>query len=323
MECYHVPNPYKKSLKSKGWVWESSLMKLWLSVFRKHVTGSRLYWNPSCTYPAHKSGASQCFLTRWMVHHRVNENVARVNERIGVNEMSVPNFLYPLVTCICFAFLTQNLSAIVNKSQTSSVLTLCLQQSATYHFRKAVLWCNSLCLLCNGDRFHREMPCFIQLSGGISAVLSMWASCTLVPKVSVRIAVLSKVSGIGVGAMKFLRVRRILSWIFPNLPKNLLHDFCLQIFSHKNHEDLFLVWLLKKGLHLFSANVAHRFLKSNNVGCHFYPDFQEFCRDFQQMETFGGALAPWLPTPLISGTWILIRIAVSVEVQAYQIEEHE
>jgi len=30
----------------------------------------------------------------------------------------------------------------------------------------------------NGDKYYREMPCFIQSSGVISAVLSAWASCT-------------------------------------------------------------------------------------------------------------------------------------------------
>jgi len=53
--------------------------------------------------------------------------------------------------------------------------------------------------------------------------------------------------------------------------------------------------------------------KSNNVGRHFYPDFQgfypyfqvfcpdfqEFCPDFQQIKTFGATLAPSPPTPLI------------------------
>jgi len=47
---------------------------------------------------------------------------------------------------------------------------------------------------------------------------------------------------IGVGARKFLGVRRIFARISPNLPEKLLWAFCPQFFSHKEHEDLFLVW---------------------------------------------------------------------------------
>jgi len=52
----------------------------------------------------------------------------------------------------------------------------------------------------------------------------------------------------------------------------------------------------------FYANLGRHFLKSNNVGHNFYPDFQGFCQDFQQSKKFGSALAnPALPhpTPLI------------------------
>jgi len=35
--------------------------------------------------------------------NRVNENFARVNERKGVNEISVGNFLSPLVMCATVA----------------------------------------------------------------------------------------------------------------------------------------------------------------------------------------------------------------------------
>jgi len=59
----------------------------------------------------------------------------------------------------------------------------------------------------------------------------------------------------------------------------------------------------KKGLNVFSANVSRHFVRSNNVGRHFCPDFQGFCPDFQQIKTFGGALSPpasTSPTPLTS-----------------------
>ena len=40
---------------------------------------------------------------------RVNEFFARVNERRGLNEIYAPNFLYPLVPCICLVFFSQNI----------------------------------------------------------------------------------------------------------------------------------------------------------------------------------------------------------------------
>ena len=43
-----------------------------------------------------------------MLLNRVNAKFARVNERRGVNEISVPNFLHPLVTCICLVFVTKS-----------------------------------------------------------------------------------------------------------------------------------------------------------------------------------------------------------------------
>jgi len=52
----------------------------------------------------------------------------------------------------------------------------------------------------------------------------------------------------------------------------------------------------------FYANLGRRFLKLINVDCYFYPDFQGFCSDFQQIKTFGGALATPAtppPTPLL------------------------
>jgi len=47
---------------------------------------------------------------------------------------------------------------------------------------------------------------------------------------------------------QILKVRRIFVRISPNLPEKLLCDFCLQKISHKDHEDLFLVWPPKRGL---------------------------------------------------------------------------
>ena len=58
--------------------------------------------------------------------------------------------------------------------------------------------------------------------------------------------------------------------------------------------------LHKKGLHVFFCKVVQHFLKTNNVGRHFCPDFYGFGPDFQQIKTLGGPLAPLPPTPLRS-----------------------
>jgi len=52
----------------------------------------------------------------------------------------------------------------------------------------------------------------------------------------------------------------------------------------------------------FYANLGRHFLKSNNVGRYFYPDFQGFCPDFQLIKTIGVAFATPAyppPTPLL------------------------
>jgi len=44
-----------------------------------------------------------------MFNSWVNEIFSRVNDRKGIirlNEISVPNFLHPFVTCVCLVFLT-------------------------------------------------------------------------------------------------------------------------------------------------------------------------------------------------------------------------
>jgi len=66
-----------------------------------------------------------------------------------------------------------------------------------------------------------------------------------------------------------------------------------------NFADRFLVWPPKNGPYLFFCKRWVPYLKSNNVGRHFCPDFQGFCPNFQQIKTIGGALAPTPPTPLL------------------------
>jgi len=84
---------------------------------------------------------------------------------------------------------------------------------------------------------------------------------------------------VGAGARKFWRVRRI----FAGISSNLLCDFFLQIFSHKDYQDLFSGVTSKKRnvFTCFSANVGRHFLKANNVASPFCPDFQGFWPDFQ------------------------------------------
>ena len=130
--------------------------------------------------------------------------------------------------------------------------------------------------------------------------------------------VLSLMRIIGAGASKFLGVRRIFARTSPNLPEN----FCVPFdhkFSPTKIMKTFFWWdLQKKVLICFSATVGRHFLKSNNVGCHFCPDFQGFCSDFQGfcsdfqrfcpnfqgfcpdfwlIKIFGGVLSPPAPLP--------------------------
>ena len=92
---------------------------------------------------------------------------------------------------------------------------------------------------------------------------------------------------------QIVRVLRILPELPQTCPKSLLCKFCPQIFSHKDMKTSFWCNFSKTVFMCFYAN----------FGRHFYPDFQGFCPDFQQIKTFGVALAthtPPAPTPLLS-----------------------
>jgi len=106
---------------------------------------------------------------------------------------------------------------------------------------------------------------------------------------------------ISVGASKILGVQMIFVRISLNLLKKLLCDFCVQLFSHKDHElKTFFGVTSEKAFICFSAKLGRHFLKSNNIGCHLCPDFQLFCPDVQQIKTFGGDLATPPLTPLLA-----------------------
>jgi len=96
----------------------------------------------------------------------------------------------------------------------------------------------------------------------------------------------------------------------PNFPKTcpkILYDFCQQIFSCKDHEDLFWYYLQGKVFICFYANVGRQCFEIKQrwetflpgftgvLFCQdcqgFCPDFQGFCPDFRQIKTFGGAPA--------------------------------
>jgi len=69
----------------------------------------------------------------------------------------------------------------------------------------------------------------------------------------------------GVEGSKYFGVRYIFAQISPNLSKTLLCDFLLQNFSHKDHEDLFDVTSIRRGLHLFFSKRWRHFLQSSTL----------------------------------------------------------
>ena len=89
---------------------------------------------------------------------------------------------------------------------------------------------------------------------------------------------------------KFVGLWRIFAEFPQTLPKSFLCNFCLHILCHKDHWNRF--WCdLQKCLHGFCCKPSKPFLKSNNVGRHFFSDYQGCCPDFEQIKTFGDALA--------------------------------
>ena len=83
---------------------------------------------------------------------------------------------------------------------------------------------------------------------------------------------------IGVGVRKFLGVRRIFARISPNLPERFMCDFGLQIFSHKDHKNLFYVTSKTKIFYVF-------FCKR---GAPFFPWFSEILPKFLTNQYFLG-----------------------------------
>ena len=90
-------------------------------------------------------------------------------------------------------------------------------------------------------------------------------------------------------------VRRNFARISPNLLEKFFVQFCLESFSHKDHEHLFGCGLQKKAFMCFSANFGCHVLKSNNAGC--IPGFSGILLRFSANQNFWGALSPPAPPP--------------------------
>jgi len=90
---------------------------------------------------------------------------------------------------------------------------------------------------------------------------------------------------------QILEVRRILPDSPQTCPKSFLCNFACKFSPTKIMKTSFWCNLQNNAFMFFYANRGSHCMKSNNVGRHFYQDFQGFCPDFQQIKTFGEALA--------------------------------
>jgi len=84
-------------------------------------------------------------------------------------------------------------------------------------------------------------------------------------------------------------MQRIFARLFPNLPEKFLCEFSLQIFSHKDHKDLSLVWPSKQLSSRIFLQTLGPFFEGEQSLAPFlpgfsmiFPDFQGFCPDFQE-----------------------------------------
>jgi len=87
---------------------------------------------------------------------------------------------------------------------------------------------------------------------------------------------------------------------FPKLARKVVCDFCLQSFSHKDHEDV----TSTKGLYLFYKlwapflEVKQRWAPFLSRFSAIFAQFSVICPDFRQIKSFGGELTP-LPHTLL------------------------
>jgi len=97
---------------------------------------------------------------------------------------------------------------------------------------------------------------------------------------------------IGVGASKFLDCAVFLSE-FPQTCPKVLCNFCLQIFSHKDHEDLFLVWPLRNSVFIcFSEKPWASFFEVTQRWAPYLPRFSRILPRFFDNSNWGCACTP-------------------------------
>ena len=89
-------------------------------------------------------------------------------------------------------------------------------------------------------------------------------------------------STIGVGAGKFLGVRKIFARIFPNLPERFWATLLTNFFP-KDHEDLFFGMTSKKGLHVFFCKRWAPFYEIKQGWAPFLPGFSEILPRFSRI----------------------------------------
>ena len=89
----------------------------------------------------------------------------------------------------------------------------------------------------------------------------------------------------------------------PNLRKKFFCVFCLQSFSRKVHEDVFLVWPPTKSLHVYFCKHWAPFFEIKERWAPFVPWFSGILPGFSTNQNFGGAHSPSAPPPLTPLLW--------------------
>jgi len=97
-------------------------------------------------------------------------------------------------------------------------------------------------------------------------------------------------------------VQRIFARIFPNLPEGLLCDFCLQIFFHEDHEDLFFYDMQKNGLSfVFLQMLGAIFCSQTTLGAIFARIGRDFAQIFRALAQILRDFSQILDTSKLTG----------------------
>jgi len=94
---------------------------------------------------------------------------------------------------------------------------------------------------------------------------------------------------------QFLEVRWIFAQISPNLPEKLFVQLLLTNFLPQRSWRHFFCFNLQKRSSLFFCKPWGPFFEVKQRWAPFYPDFQGFCLNFQQIKSFGVLLPPLHP----------------------------